>query len=80
MFVCKGRTPWLNLSKHTSQGRNKNGEVVGPAGGETGEPRCLAEVYDLLPTQQNNPRSCKAKRKLSHKSVNSLSESFKQAS
>ncbi len=23
----------------------KNGEVVGPAGGETGEPRCLAEVY-----------------------------------
>jgi hypothetical protein len=26
---------------------NKNGEVVGPAGGETGEPRCLAEVHLL---------------------------------
>ena len=23
----------------------KKGEVVGPAGGETGVPRCLAEVY-----------------------------------
>ena len=26
---------------------NKNGEVVGPAGGETGGPRCLAEVHLL---------------------------------
>jgi len=25
----------------------KNGEVVGPAGGETGGPHCLAEVYKL---------------------------------
>jgi hypothetical protein len=25
----------------------KNGEVVGPAGGETGGPRCLAEVRKL---------------------------------
>jgi len=24
------------------------GEVVGPAGGETGVPRCLAEVWKLL--------------------------------
>jgi len=24
---------------------HKNGEVVVPAGGETGGPRCLAEVY-----------------------------------
>jgi len=26
----------------------KKGEVVGPAGGGTGEPRCLAEVRELL--------------------------------
>jgi hypothetical protein len=26
----------------------KKGEVVGPAGGETGVPRCLAEVRELL--------------------------------
>jgi hypothetical protein len=25
----------------------KKGETVGPAGGETGVPRCLAEVYKL---------------------------------
>jgi hypothetical protein len=28
--------------------RIKRGEVVGPAGGETGGPHCLAEVYLLL--------------------------------
>jgi len=28
--------------------RKKNGEVVGPAGGETGGPRCLAEAYIKL--------------------------------
>jgi len=28
-------------------GANKNGEVVGPAGGETGGPRCLAEDQKL---------------------------------
>ena len=28
--------------------RRKKGEVVGPAGGETGGPRCLAEVRKLL--------------------------------
>jgi hypothetical protein len=28
--------------------RTKKGEVVGPAGGETGVPRCLAEVRKLL--------------------------------
>jgi len=27
---------------------NKKGEVVEPAGGETGVPRCLAEAYMLL--------------------------------
>jgi hypothetical protein len=27
---------------------HKKGEVVEPAGGETGEPRCLAEVHKLL--------------------------------
>jgi hypothetical protein len=27
---------------------HKKGEVVGPAGGETGGPRCLAEVRKLL--------------------------------
>jgi hypothetical protein len=27
---------------------HKKGEVVGPAGGETGVPRCLAEVRKLL--------------------------------
>jgi len=27
---------------------HKKGEVVEPAGGETGEPHCLAEVYQLL--------------------------------
>ena len=26
---------------------NKKGEVVAPAGGETGKPRCLAEVRKL---------------------------------
>jgi hypothetical protein len=26
--------------------RDKKGEVVEPAGGETGVPRCLAEVYE----------------------------------
>jgi hypothetical protein len=30
--------------------REKNGEVVGPAGGETGGPRCLAEVRKLPKT------------------------------
>jgi hypothetical protein len=29
---------------------HKKGEVVGPAGGETGGPHCLAEVYKLLKT------------------------------
>jgi len=28
--------------------RAKKGEVVEPAGGETGMPRCLAEVHKLL--------------------------------
>ena len=27
---------------------HKNGEVVGPAGGGTGGPHCLAEVHKLL--------------------------------
>jgi len=27
---------------------HKKGEVVGPAGGETGGPHCLAEVYQPL--------------------------------
>jgi hypothetical protein len=31
------------------QGRaHKKGEVVGPAGGDTGGPHCLAEVYQPL--------------------------------
>jgi len=29
---------------------HKKGEVVGPAGGETGVPHCLAEVHRLLKT------------------------------
>ena len=33
---------------------HKKGEVVGPAGGETGGPHCLAEVY-LLPKCSKNP-------------------------
>jgi len=32
------------VSQAWAAGQNKNGEVVGPAGGETGGPRCLAEV------------------------------------
>jgi len=33
---------------------HKNGEVVGPAGGETGEPRCLAEDRKLPQQHQDN--------------------------
>lgn len=36
--VLKGNKSADRLPK-----RKKNGEVVGPAGGETGIPRCLAE-------------------------------------
>jgi MFS family permease len=36
------------LLNQPSSSENKKGEVVGPAGGETGEPHCLAEVYMLL--------------------------------
>jgi len=37
--VLKGNKSADRLPKQ----RKKNGEVVGPAGGETGMPRCLAE-------------------------------------
>jgi len=35
---------------------HKKGEVVGPAGGETGGPHCLAEVYLLLKKQHKSER------------------------
>jgi len=35
-----------------SKWAQNNGEVVVPAGGETGGPRCLAEVYKLQYTAQ----------------------------
>ncbi len=38
--------------------RKKNGEVVGPAGGETGEPRCLAEDF-VLPSADSFSKSIK---------------------
>jgi len=40
-FVCMNK-PVLTLRAE------KKGEVVGPAGGETGGPRCLAEACKLL--------------------------------
>jgi hypothetical protein len=58
------------------QGRaHKKGEVVGPAGGDTGGPHCLAEVYQPLKRginslfkrteQENNAfkKSCQIKNK-----------------
>jgi hypothetical protein len=36
------------------RGAHKNGEVVGPAGGETGVPRCLAEDQKLPKEQHQN--------------------------
>jgi len=37
---------YLSVSKYA----HKKGEVVVPAGGETGGPHCLAEVHKLLKT------------------------------
>ena len=39
---------WLAMDEPAQQYAHKKGEVVGPAGGETGVPRCLAEVHKLL--------------------------------
>jgi hypothetical protein len=42
LSLCLLRTCWFRVV------RTKKGEVVEPAGGETGVPRCLAEVRKLL--------------------------------
>jgi len=57
VFGCPSSVPLMFFPMHSVPlwwilaGRfaaaHKNGEVVGPAGGETGLPRCLAEVQKL---------------------------------